>query len=106
MRVMDFEKQVDMPAEKDLSVSHSRMLELFLLYNLVYCIIAFIFLPAADLAEVELNTMLGLLTLIGGIFFVAVLRRTKREDTAARNLLLISFAAAMVVVYKWVNGFL
>ena len=106
MRVMDFEKRADMPAGKGASVSYSWMLELFLLYNLVYCIIAFIFLPAADLAEAQLNTMLGLLTLIGAVFFVAVLRRTKKEDIAARNLLLISFAAAMVVVYKWVNGFL
>lgn len=103
MRVMDCEKRADMPAGK---TAHDWMLEFFLLYNLVYCIIAFIFLPAADLAEAELNTMLGLLTLIGGIFFVTVLRKTKKEDTAARNLLLISFAAAMVVLYKWVNGFL
>lgn len=103
MKVLDYEKQADTAVGKP---ACSLMLELFLLYNLAYCIIAFIFLPAADLADVELNTLLGLLTLIGGIFFVAVLRRTEKTDAAARNLLLISFAAAMVVVYKWVNGFL
>lgn len=103
MKATDYEKQADMPVGKP---AYSRMLELYLIYNLVYCIIAFIFLPAADLAEAQLNALLGMLTLIGGIFFVAVLRRTEKTDTASRNLLLVSFAAAMVVIYKWVNGFL
>ena len=103
MKVMDYEKQTDTPAGNP---AYGLLLELFLLYILAYCIIAFIFLPAADLAEIELNTLLGLLTLIGGIFFVVVLRKTEKGDAASRNLLLISFAAAMVVVYKWVNGFL
>ncbi len=103
MNGLDYEKQTGAAAGRP---ANSLILELFLLYNLAYCVIAFIFLPAADLAEIELNTLLGLLTLIGGIFFVAVLRRTEKSDTASKNLLLISFAAATVVIYKWVNGFL
>lgn len=83
---------------------YSKEVMLLITFNLIFIIVGLVFVPMLSLGVIPKNVILGVFTVIEACLILLLICKRGKLDKASASLLLISFVAVSVVIFKWATG--
>lgn len=85
---------------------YSKEVGILVLFNAIFVIVGLVLLPILDPSILSKNIILGIFAVLDAGFFLRMILGPGKIDKASGTLLLTSFGAAFMIVFKWLEGLL